>query len=118
MKYLAQFCIIILFSFLGEVLHALIPLPIPAAIYGLVLLAAALLLRLIRPEQIRETGGFLVTLLPLLFIAPLVGIVENASLIAENLLPILAVIAVGTTVTFAVSGWVTQLALRRKERAE
>ena len=41
MKYIKQFFIILLISFLGEALHALLPLPIPASIYGIVLLFAA-----------------------------------------------------------------------------
>ena len=36
MKYLRQFCIILLFSFLGEGLHIILPLPVPASVYGLV----------------------------------------------------------------------------------
>lgn len=42
MKHLRQFLIILFFSFLGEGLKALLPLPVPASIYGLVLLFAAL----------------------------------------------------------------------------
>ena len=38
MRYVKQFGIILLISFLGEVLHALLPLPVPASIYGIVLL--------------------------------------------------------------------------------
>jgi holin-like protein len=49
MKYLFQFCIIGLFTFLGELLHALIPFPIPAAIWGLILLFLALLTGILRP---------------------------------------------------------------------
>ena len=41
-KYIKQFLIILLFTFLGEALAYLLPFPIPAAIYGLVLLFAAL----------------------------------------------------------------------------
>ena len=41
MKYFKQFLIILSVSFLGEVLHALLPLPVPASIYGLVLMLAA-----------------------------------------------------------------------------
>lgn len=114
LKYLGQFCIIALFSFIGEVLHALIPFPVPAAIYGLVLLTVALLLKWIRPDQIRETSDFLVQLLPLLFVAPLVGIVNSAPLILENLVPIIIAVVAGTAVTFAVSGGIVQLLLHRK----
>lgn len=34
MKYLKQFTIILFVSFLGELLHLVIPLPIPASVYG------------------------------------------------------------------------------------
>jgi len=118
MKYLGQFCIILLFSFLGELLHALIPFPIPAAIYGLVLLFLALLLKIVKPDQIRETSDFLVALLPLLFVAPLVGIVKSLPLILTNLVPILVVLIVGTVLTFLAAGGATQLALNlRRNRS-
>ena len=41
-KYLFQFARILAFCFLGEFCHAVLPLPIPASIYGLVLLLAPL----------------------------------------------------------------------------
>lgn len=59
MKYLVQAGIIFLFTFLGEALSALISFPIPAAIWGLLLLFLALCLKVIRVEQIRECSGFL-----------------------------------------------------------
>ena len=54
MKYLHQILLILLFSFLGEVLHALLPWPIPASIYGMGLLFAALSLKIIRVEQVKD----------------------------------------------------------------
>ncbi len=116
MKILSQFCIIALFSFLGELLHALVPFPIPAAIWGLVLLFLALLMGWIRPEHIKDTGSFLTLILPLLFIAPLVGIMKSAPLILENLIPILVILIVATFVTFIVSGGAAQLILRLGRR--
>ena len=41
MRYLKQFTIILTISLLGEVLHYFIPLPVPASIYGLLLMLAA-----------------------------------------------------------------------------
>ena len=43
MKYLRQLLMILIFSFIGEVLHAVIPIQMPASIYGLVLLFIALM---------------------------------------------------------------------------
>ena len=50
MKYMKQLCIIMAVAFAGEVLKALLPIPIPASIYGLVLM---LLLLAIIVLQIR-----------------------------------------------------------------
>ena len=57
MKYLIQFLIIIAFSFMGELLHYCLPLPIPASIYGIVLLFMALELKWIKVKDIRETSS-------------------------------------------------------------
>ena len=116
MKYLKQFGIILLFTVLGEALHALLPLPVPAAIYGLVLLFLALLFRLIRPEAIREMSGFLVSLLPLLFVAPLVGLAASFDLIRGDILAILLIIVAGLVLTFGVSGAVVQGLLNRRQK--
>ena len=108
MKYLKQVAVILLFSFLGELCRYLIPLPVPASIYGMVLLFTALSLKIVKLEQVRDAGGYLTSILPILFVAPLVCLMDYWSLLRENLLP-LAVIAAGTTITtFAVAGLVTK----------
>ena len=45
MQYIKQFMIIMAFTLVGQALKALIPLPVPASIYGLVLLFLAVLLK-------------------------------------------------------------------------
>ena len=64
MKHLKQFLIILLFSFLGEGLKALLPLPVPASIYGLVLLFAALELGIIKLSAVEDAGKFLIEIMP------------------------------------------------------
>ena len=63
MKYLSHFLIIMGFTLLGEALQRLIPLPIPASVYGLALLFVALCLKIVKLEQIREVGGFMTSIL-------------------------------------------------------
>jgi holin-like protein len=109
MKYIRQFAIIMLFSFLGEICHLVIPLPIPASIYGMVLLFICLALKVLTVEAIKETGTFLVGLLPLLFVVPTVGLMGYWELIQGNLLQIAIVIVVTTFLTFGVSGLLTKL---------
>lgn len=114
MKYIKQLVYILLFSFLGEVLQAVIPLPIPAAIYGIVLLLLALMTGLMKTEMVSDTANFLIKNMSLLFIAPVVNILACWGLIAPNLLPISIICVVSTVLVFAVSGLVTQAILKRK----
>ena len=108
MKYLSQFLIILGFTFVGEALQRMIPLPIPASVYGLLLLFGALCLGLIKLEQVKETGHFLASILPILFVAPTVGIIEYWGLIRSNLLPIALILVATTVLTFGIAGRLTQ----------
>ena len=102
MKYIRQFAIIMLFSLLGELCHLIIPIPIPASIYGMVLLFLSLAFKLLKIDAVKETGSFLVSLLPLLFVAPAAKIMAYWGVIKENWLPIIAITVISTFVVFAV----------------
>ena len=108
MKYLKQIALIILFSFLGEICRAVIPLPVPASIYGMVLMFAALSLKIVKLEQVGDAGHFLTSILPVLFVAPLVSLMDCWPLLRENLLPLAVIAAVTTVTTFAAAGFVTK----------
>lgn len=114
MKYLSQLCIILGFTLTGEALQRLLPLPIPASVYGLALLFIALCTGLVKVSQVKETGTFLTSILSILFVAPTVGIVEHWGLISPNLLAIALLLLGSTVLTFAISGLITK-ALRKKE---
>ena len=114
MKYLKQLLIILLFTMIGELLAYVVPLPIPAAIYGLVLLLIALCSGLLKPEAISETARFLIQIMSVLFVAPTVGILSQWGLIAPNLVPIVVIMVVTTVLVFAVSGLVTRALLPKK----
>lgn len=116
MKYLSQFCIILGFTLTGEALQRLLPLPIPASVYGLVLLFAALCTGIIKVSQVKEAGAFLTSILPVLFVAPTVGIVEHWGLIRPNLLPIALLLLGSTVLTFAISGLTTGALLKKEDR--
>lgn len=115
LKYIRQACLIFGFTFLGEVCHHLIPMPIPASIYGMVLLFGALFLKIIPAAAVKDVGGFLTSILALLFVSPAVGLMDHWGLLQENILPILLILSLSSLVTFAVSGRVTQYFIRKKE---
>lgn len=114
MKYVSQFLRILVFCWLGEVLHALLPVPVPASIYGLALLLGALKAGLVRLEQVREAAGFLIAVFPLLFVPGAVGIMELGELLAGIWLPVLLAVSLVTVLVMAAAGWAAQAVIRRK----
>jgi holin-like protein len=118
MKYLKQFLIILAFCLLGELLAAVIPLPIPAAIYGLVLLLIALSTGLLKAQAISDTANFLIRIMPILFVAPAANILQHWGIIAPNVVPIVAISVLTTFLVFAVSGLATKWLLKKKGGGE
>lgn len=116
MKFLQQFCVILMITLAGELLYSLLPLPIPAGIYGLILLLVLLCARVIRLDQVEQAGSWLIEIMPVLFIASAAGLVESWGLLAEFLVPFLLIGTVGTWVVMAAAGKVTDAILDRKER--
>lgn len=115
-KYLFQFARILVFCFLGEILHAVLPLPIPSSIYGLILLLLALRLKVIRMEDVKEVGLFLTGIFPLLFVPAAAGVMELWAEMGSMLLPILLAIFPVTVLVLITSGHTTQALVRRKQK--
>ncbi len=113
MKYLKQFGIILLVSFIGELLNYFIPLPIPAGIYGIVIMFLGLLFKIIPLDSVKDAGHFLVDIMPIMFISPAVGLMETWGLIKANWIPYISIIVISTVLVMFVSGKVTQLVMRR-----
>lgn len=112
MKYLSQFLIILGFTLAGEALQRIVPLPIPASVYGLVLLFTALCLGIVKTEQVKQAGTFLTSILSILFVSPAVSIVNDWGLIQDDLLPILLLLSGSTALTFGISGRLAQQLLK------
>lgn len=116
MKYLRQFAVILTMTFFGEVLHLLLPLPVPASIYGMVLMLVSLMTGIVKLEQVRETGTFLIEIMPIMFIPAGVGLLDSWSSLRPILLPVFVVTAVSTIVVMGVSGKVTQFVIRKERQ--
>ena len=114
MKYLRQFCIILFVSFLGELLHILIPLPIPASVYGLVLMLLALCSGILKLAQVKEAADFLIEIMPVMFIPAAVGLLESWSALQSIWLPVIVITILTTVIVMAVTGQVTQRMIRRE----
>ena len=122
MKTLGQIVIILLGSFAGELLNYCLPLPIPASIYGIVILFCLLEFKVIPLRAVKETGDFLVSIMQLMFIPAAVGLLEAWDVIAPNWLPYILITLISTFVVMFFSGRVTQAVIRlgrvKEERHE
>ena len=108
MKYIDQIAIIAAVSFMGELAPYLIPIPIPGSIYGLLLLFLLLLCGAVKIERVKNVGDFLISLMPIMFVSPLVGLMENVDACRAFIVPILLISTVSTVLVMVVTGLVSQ----------
>ncbi len=116
MKYLLQSGIILFVSFLGEMLHRFIPFPVPASVYGLLLMLMALYTGILKLHQVRETAAFLIEIMPVMFIPAAVGLLDAWSALRPIWLPVSVITVLTTIAVMAVTGQVTQLMIRRGKK--
>lgn len=118
MKYINQFLIILLISFLGEILKCLLPLPIPASIYGMIILFLGLMTKVIKLESVKETGKFLIEIMPIMFIPAGVGLMTTWGRLQPILLPVSIITAVTIITVMVATGWVSQIIIRKSGKRE
>ena len=106
MKYIKESAIIFGITMIGEFLNAILPLPVPAGVYGLFLLLILLCTGLLKLEDIEATGNFLLDIMPILFIPASVGLIDEMKAI---LVPLIVTCLVSTLVVMGVTGKVTEL---------
>ncbi|MCD8362018.1 MAG: CidA/LrgA family protein [Lachnospiraceae bacterium] len=118
MKYMRQIARIAGFAFVGELLNTLIPLPVPASVYGMLLLLFCLCTGIVKLEQIEETADFLVEIMPLVFVMPGVAVIESLGLLADSLVGIIVISILSTLLVYAVTGLTAQALVRLRRRRE
>ena len=116
MKYLKQFLIILAVSLMGEILKAVLPLPIPASIYGMVLMFIFLLTGVIKLSQVRETGRFLIAIMPVMFIPAGVGLMSSWNVLEPVLLPVSVITVITIFTVMGATGLISQAIIRRSAK--
>ena len=107
MKYIKQFILILVISFMGEILKYLLPLPIPASIYGMVLLFTGLMTGVIKLESVKETGVFLIEIMPVMFIPAGVGLLTSWETLRAIIFPVSAITVIPIIPVMFPTGWVS-----------
>lgn len=116
MKLLYQFGIILFVTFMGEMLHGLLPLPVPASIYGLILMLLGLMSGIIKLQRIKLAGDFLLQIMPPMFIPAAVGLILVWNDLQVILIPIVVITFLTTVIVMVVTGKVSQMVIRRGKK--
>ena len=111
MKYAYQVMIIGGISLAGELLNYLLPLPVPASVYGMLLLLICLCTKVIKLDQIQETADFMLVAMPL-------ALMESFGLMKDSLLGILIISVLSTMVVMVLTGLIAQILVCRKRDKE
>ena len=112
MKYLRQFSIILFISLIGEIIHLFVPLPIPASIYGLLIMLIGLATKLIPLSAVEDASIFLIEIMPVMFIPAAVGLLDSWVILGPILIPFLVITLISTVIVMAITGRVTQFFIR------
>ena len=116
MKYLKEIVIIFGLTMVGEVLNELVPLPVPAGVYGLFLLLGLLCAKVVKLEDVSVTGNLLLDMMPLMFIPAAVGLIEKYAELTAILIPFVVISAVSTLIVMTVTGKTTELILKHGKK--
>ena len=108
MKFLMQFMILLLFCAIEELLKELLPFPVPASVYGLLLLLLCLWKGIVKIEQVKQAALFLIAIMPVMFIPAGVALTQSWDSLQPILLPAVVIIVVTTILVMAVTGMVSQ----------
>lgn len=114
-KYIKQICIILTICLIAELMEYLIPLPVAASIYGLILMLLALVTKIIPLKEVEGVADFLTENMAIMFIPPTVGIMASVEEIKAMLVPLVVISVVSTLLIMTVTGWVTQWIIRKKK---
>lgn len=116
MKFVRQFMIILAISFVGELLHALLPLPVPGQHLRPRSYADGLQTGILPLSAVNEAGGFLIEIMPMLFIPAGVGLMVSWGALKPVIIPISIIIVVTTILVMAVSGRIAQFILKKEDK--
>ena len=118
MKYLKEVAILFGITMVGEILNTVIPLPVPAGVYGLFILLGLLCAGVVKLSDVSSVGGLLLDLMPLMFVPAAVGLIDQVEEISAILVPFLVITLVSTLFVMTVTGKTTELVLRQKKKED
>ncbi|ASN04649.1 CidA/LrgA family protein [Virgibacillus necropolis] len=115
-RIIIQIAVLYAISFIGEVLHDYLHIPLPGSIIGLLLLLVGLSLKIIPAKWIENGAGFILAYLPIFFIPATVGVMNYPSLFSWSGVVLIAVVVCSTIVTMIAAGTMGQFHERLSQK--
>ena len=116
LKLFKQLGLVLLINFAGECISRFSGIPVPGSIIGMLILLVLLKTKVIRVEQVAELTDFLLANINFFFIPVGVGIMVSYKYLEGHYLAGISLILITTIVVMVVSGWVTEILARRREK--
>lgn len=118
MKFLRELFWIFLFSFIGEFLAFVSPVPVPGSVIGMLLLFAALQFEWIKMEDVETAGNWFVNNMALFFVPAGIALITNFDVLRSIWWQVLLIVLLSTAFMIVTVGWVVQWAKRRSEKKQ
>ncbi|PJO40898.1 CidA/LrgA family protein [Lysinibacillus xylanilyticus] len=116
-RIIVQIGILNIFYYMGVGIVALLHVPLPGSVIGLLLLALSLNFKIIKVEYIQDGAGFLIGVLTLFFIPATVGVIDYPELFSTTGLLIMLAVIASTLISIYVTGLLSQI-VEKKELAK
>lgn len=100
----------------GEWLNSILPMPIPAGVYGLFLLLLLLCTGIIKLGDVEHVGNLLLDIMPVMFIPASVGLLESFGAMKSILVPLVVISLISTFVVMVVTGKTGEAVLKKTGR--
>ncbi|MEC2306912.1 antiholin-like murein hydrolase modulator LrgA [Bacillus atrophaeus] len=115
--FLTQAFIFAAIMLVSNMIAAIVPIPIPASVVGLVLLFLLLCLNIIKLEQVETLGTSLTSLIGFLFVPSGISVMNSLGVMQHYGLQIVLVILLATIILLAATGLFSQFIIRGKQTA-
>lgn len=103
------FTILLVFNFIGLLMHDYLRVPLPPNVIALILFVVSLFLNIVKIEWVEKSSHFLLKHMSLLFVPSFIGIVHVYPLIRQNWLMIMLSLVGSTFVVLIITGKTTML---------
>ncbi|ARF68303.1 hypothetical protein B7C51_11510 [Paenibacillus larvae subsp. pulvifaciens] len=112
--FLTQAFIFSVIMLVSHIITALLPIPMPASVIGLVLLFVLLCLKVVKLEQVESFGAALTGIIGFLFVPSGISVMNSLGVMQQFGLQIILVIFAATAILLAVTGLFSQMILGKR----